>query len=87
VRLLLPAVDYAKKDYQLPLWAYSAVGDADGQYFAPAFEIDDNFRWHPDQFDDRALPSLDISQAFSWFDFVFTDHSFLLVKLSIDTGC
>jgi pyruvate-formate lyase-activating enzyme len=55
VRLLLPAVDYAKKDYQLPLWAYSAVGDADGQYFAPAFEIDDNFRWHPDQFDDRQL--------------------------------
>ncbi len=57
VRLLLPAADYIKKDYQLPLWAYSAVGDSDGQYFAPAFEIDDNFRWHPDQFDDRALPA------------------------------
>jgi pyruvate-formate lyase-activating enzyme len=55
VRLLLPAMDYNAKDYMLPLWAYSAVGMENGQYYVPAFEIDNNFRWHPDQFDDRNL--------------------------------
>jgi molybdenum cofactor biosynthesis enzyme MoaA len=55
VRLLLPAMDYRKKNYSLPLWAYSTVGLADGKYYVPAFEIDDNFRWSPEQFDDRGL--------------------------------
>ena len=55
VRLLLPAMDYSRKNYALPLWAYSAVGLADGKYYVPAFEIDNNFRWSPEQFDDRGL--------------------------------
>lgn len=55
VRLLLPAMDYRKKDYTLPMWAYSAVGYANGKYYVPSFEIDDNFRWNPDCFDDREL--------------------------------
>jgi pyruvate-formate lyase-activating enzyme len=55
VRLLLPAMDYRRKDYALPLWAYSAVGLADEKYYVPAFEIDNNFRWSPEQFDDRGL--------------------------------
>ena len=55
VRLLLPAMDYRKKNYSLPLWAYSTVGLADRKYYVPAFEIDDNFRWSPEQFDDRGL--------------------------------
>jgi wyosine [tRNA(Phe)-imidazoG37] synthetase (radical SAM superfamily) len=37
------------------MWAYSTVGYAGGKYYAPAFEIDSNFRWNPDHFDDRAL--------------------------------
>ena len=57
VRLLLPAMDYSRKDYILPMWAHSCVGYADGAYYAPAFEIDDNYRWNPDFFDDRTLPS------------------------------
>jgi wyosine [tRNA(Phe)-imidazoG37] synthetase (radical SAM superfamily) len=55
VRLLLPAMDYGGKKEMLPMWAYSTVGFHDEGYYAPAFEIDDNFRWHPDNFDDRAL--------------------------------
>jgi len=55
VRLLLPAMDYAGKADILPMWAYSAVGLDGERYCAPAFEIDDNFRWNPDTFDDRDL--------------------------------
>lgn len=55
VRLLLPAMNYHAKDYMLPLWAYSTVGSAGEKYYAPAFEIDNNFRWDPGQFDDRVL--------------------------------
>ncbi len=55
VRQLLPAMDYSTKDYCLPMWAYSCVGFADEKYYVPSFEIDDNFRWNPDFFDDRGL--------------------------------
>jgi pyruvate-formate lyase-activating enzyme len=58
VRLLLPAIDYSAKSSMLPMWAYSTVGFHEGEYYAPAFEIDDNYRWNPDNFDDRKLPSL-----------------------------
>jgi len=58
VRLLLPAMDYSAKKSMLPLWAYSTVGFHEDGYYAPAFEIDDNFRWDPDNFDDRKLPAL-----------------------------
>jgi len=57
VRLLLPAMDTGAKKEVLPMWAYSAVGFADGSYCAPCFLIDDNFRWDPEQFDDRTLPA------------------------------
>lgn len=60
VRTLLPAMNYKKKDNILPMWAYSAVGSENGRYYVPAFEIDDNPRWHPDSFDDRKLlPEVD----------------------------
>jgi len=55
VRLLLPAMQYAGKKETLPMWAYSAVGMDNERYCAPAFEIDDNYRWNPDMFDDREL--------------------------------
>jgi wyosine [tRNA(Phe)-imidazoG37] synthetase (radical SAM superfamily) len=55
VRCLLPAVDYADKDYLLPLWAYTAVGWYDDRYWVPAFLIEDNPHWHPSQYDDRTL--------------------------------
>lgn len=55
VRLLLPAMEYAGKRDTLPMWAYSAVGLDGENYCAPAFEIDGNYRWNPDNFDDRTL--------------------------------
>ena len=55
VRLLLPAMNYTGKKETLPMWAYSAVGLDGEQYCAPAFEIDANYRWNPDEFDDRDL--------------------------------
>lgn len=55
VRQLLPAMAYEKKKEPLPMWAYSAVGYAQGAYCVPAFEIDGNPRWNPDFYDDRAL--------------------------------
>jgi pyruvate-formate lyase-activating enzyme len=55
VRLLLPAMEYAGQKETLPMWAYSAVGLDGEHYCAPAFEIDANHRWNPDEFDDRDL--------------------------------
>jgi len=55
VRCLLPAVEYVHKDYILPLWAYTAIGWYDDQYWVPAFLIEDNPHWYPSQYDDRFL--------------------------------
>lgn len=55
VRLMLPAMDSAGKNYMLPMWAYSAAGFSNGDYVVPALAIDGNTRWDPDNFDDRQL--------------------------------
>jgi len=55
VRTHLPAVDYENKDYNLPMWAYSAVGFRDDRYWAAGFVIEDNPRWDPRNYDDRDL--------------------------------
>lgn len=57
VRTLLPAVDYRAKGEALPMWAYTAVGFKDGQYWVPAFRIEYNHKWDPRNYDDRALPA------------------------------
>ena len=56
-RLLLPAVSYAGKDYQLPLWAYTAVGWSPemNDYVVAARRVDENRQWEPDRFDDREV--------------------------------
>jgi len=56
-RLLLPAVSYADKDYQLPLWAYTAVGWSPeiNDYVVAARRVDENRQWEPDLFDDREV--------------------------------
>ncbi|MBN2331607.1 MAG: radical SAM protein [Deltaproteobacteria bacterium] len=56
-RLLLPAVSYEQKNYQLPLWAYTAVGWSEelGQHVVAARRVDDNLQWEPDRFDDREV--------------------------------
>lgn len=55
VRTHLPAVDYGSKDYNLPMWAYTAVGFRDDQYWAAGFVIEDNPRWDPRNYDDLDL--------------------------------
>lgn len=55
VRSLLPAADMSTKDYILPLWAYTAVGFANGAKMAAAFRIEENPHWDPRNFDDREL--------------------------------
>lgn len=55
VRTHLPAVDYGHKDYTLPMWAYTAVGFREEQYWAAGFVIEDNPRWNPRNYDDLAL--------------------------------
>jgi len=55
VRTHLPAVDYSRKDYNLPMWAYTAVGFRADQYWAAGFVIEDNPRWDPRNYDDLDL--------------------------------
>lgn len=56
VRSHLPAVDYSKKSYTLPMWAYTAVGIKQGRYWASAFRTEYNHKWDPRNYDDRELP-------------------------------
>ncbi|MEE4351458.1 MAG: radical SAM protein [Desulfatiglans sp.] len=55
VRTYLPAADYSRKDYILPMWAYTAVGFRDGDYWAAGFWIEHNPKWDPNNYDDRDL--------------------------------
>ncbi len=56
VRSHLPAVDYSKKDYILPMWGYTAVGFKDEGYQVTGFRIEYNHKWDPFNYDDRLLP-------------------------------
>jgi len=50
LRLFLPS--YKKlKDYTMPLFAYTAVGEIDGELVVPAIKVDDDSRWNPDLYD------------------------------------
>jgi pyruvate-formate lyase-activating enzyme len=55
VRLYLPAADYTGRESPLPLWAYAAVGCLDGRYCVPAFSVQYDYRWDPQNFDDAVL--------------------------------
>ena len=57
VRSHLPAVDYSNKAYVLPMWAYTAVGFKDGNYWAAGFGIEYSYKWDPRNYDDRDLVS------------------------------
>jgi pyruvate-formate lyase-activating enzyme len=60
VRTHLPAVEYGPKDYNLPMWAYTAVGFSDDQYWAAGFVVERNPRWDPRNYDDDELvPAID----------------------------
>jgi len=55
VRTHLPAADYGRKGYTLPMWAYTAVGFRHGAYWAAGFQIEKNHKWDPRNYDDRDL--------------------------------
>ncbi len=55
VRTHLPAADYGEKDYDLPMWAYTAVGFRDDSYRVAGFQIEYNHTWDPANYDDREL--------------------------------
>ncbi|MBW1850921.1 MAG: radical SAM protein [Deltaproteobacteria bacterium] len=55
VRSHLPAAHYRSKTYVLPMWAYTAVGFRDENYWAAGFRIEYNHRWDPSNYDDREL--------------------------------
>lgn len=55
VRTHLPAADYTRKTYTLPMWAYTAVGFRDEMYWTTGFEVEKNHKWNPRNYDDRQL--------------------------------
>jgi len=59
-RTLLPAADYSRKQLQLPLWSYTAVGWCveEERFYAAAVQVDRNLQWQPEHFDDRLLDPL-----------------------------
>lgn len=60
LRTHLPAADYSRKTYRLPMWAYTAVGFLGGGYWIAGFRIEYSRRWDPRHFDDvELLPAID----------------------------
>ena len=59
-RTLLPAADYAKKDVELTLWSYTAVGWCveEERFYVAAVRVDRNQQWEAEHFDDRKLEPL-----------------------------
>jgi len=54
-RTLLPATSWDKGGGFLPLWAYTAVGWHDEQFYVAALQVDDRPTWNPAHYDDRIL--------------------------------
>lgn len=59
-RTLLPAADWRRKQVQLPLWSYTAVGWCleEERFYAAAVPVDRNRQWQPEHYDDRQLDPL-----------------------------
>jgi len=55
IRTLVPATQRKPKAPTIPLWAYSAVGWADGKFWATGFFIDRNPHWDPKYFQNDSL--------------------------------
>ncbi len=59
-RTLLPAADYQKKQVELTLWSYTAVGWCVEEqcFYVAAVRVDRNQQWEAEHFDDRKLEPL-----------------------------
>jgi len=59
-RTLLPAAVYGKKQVELTLWSYTAVGWCveEERFYVAAARVDRNQQWQPEHFDDRKLEPL-----------------------------
>ncbi len=55
IRTLIPATQLEPKAPILPLWAYSAVGWKDGEFWATGLFIDPNPHWDPKYFENDRL--------------------------------
>lgn len=55
VRSHLPAADYGRKSYTLPMWGYTAVGFGNEKYWMSGFQVEYNHRWDPRYYDDGDL--------------------------------
>lgn len=55
VRSHLPAMDYSRKSYVLPMWGYTAAGFGDEKYWMSGFQVEYNHRWDPRFYDDSDL--------------------------------
>lgn len=54
-RAFLPATRLMESYPVLPLWAYAAVGWAEGQFWVAGFRVDHSGHWDPCHYDDRSL--------------------------------
>ncbi|MBN1627435.1 MAG: radical SAM protein [Deltaproteobacteria bacterium] len=84
VRSHLPAVDYSKKSYILPLWGYTAVGFRDDGYKVSAFMIEYNHKWDPRNYDDRKLVPAIRRFKKSGFNGALTEH---LINCAVNNHC
>lgn len=59
-RTMLPAADYQRKQVELTLWSYTAVGWCleEERFYVAAVRVDRNQQWQPEHFDDRQLEPL-----------------------------
>ncbi len=57
LRTLLPAIEFKKTKKFLPLWAYTAIGIKNKEFYACAIRIDKYEKWEPENYDDRKLLS------------------------------
>ncbi|RLB78417.1 MAG: radical SAM protein [Deltaproteobacteria bacterium] len=84
VRTHLPAADYSRRSYYLPMWAYTAVGFADERYWAAALQIEYSHRWDPRNYDDKELiPAIELFQS-KVYDSPLVRH---LIKCATDHHC
>lgn len=57
LRTLLPAIEFKKPKRFLPLWAYTAVGIKEKEFYTCTIRIDKYEKWNPENYDDTKLLS------------------------------
>jgi len=84
VRTHLPAADYSRRRYILPLWSYGAVGIRDGQYQVAGFQIEYCERWDPRNYNDEELIPAIGAYKRQVYDGPLVRH---LIRCAVDHHC